>query len=52
MSESQFNRELFEVIHTIIHVAEEYQTDDFASTAEQMIEESVDILLKEDHINE
>lgn len=47
MPKEQFDRELYKVVHDIIHVAEEYQTDDLRGRAEQMIEESVEILLKE-----
>jgi hypothetical protein len=45
-TEEQFNLMLFKLVRDTVHIAEDYHTD--FETAEQMIEESLDILLQED----
>jgi hypothetical protein len=48
-SECEFNHLLLNVMHDVIHVAEKYSTDVFTTTAEQMIDESITILLEKEH---
>lgn len=45
-TEEQFNLLLFKLVRDTVHIAEEYHTE--FETAEQMIGESLDILLQED----